>query len=83
MERRRWSGRDGAEGVEQRRLSGGRGVETEEGTEQNCRQNLVMAEITPISGIGGVIIFFVRVKSQQMKAVGASFVEPNPPQSAQ
>ena len=44
MERRRWSGGDGAEEMEQRRWSG----DVEGGTEQNCRQNLEVAEITPI-----------------------------------
>ena len=76
---------------ERREMSGGRGVEGKlrrersedgvDGTEQNCRQNLEVAEITPILGIGGVTIF-VRVKSQKMKAVGASFDESNPPLSA-
>ena len=44
MGRRRWSGGDGAEEMEQRRWSG----DVEGGTEQNCRQNLEVAEITPI-----------------------------------
>ena len=44
MEQRRWSGGDGAEEMERRRWSG----DVEGGTEQNCRQNLEVAEITPI-----------------------------------
>ena len=72
MEQRRWREGDGG-----RERSGDR----DEGTEQNCRQNLVMAEITPILRISGVITF-LRVKSQQMKAVDASCVESNPQQSA-
>ena len=44
MEGRRRSGGDGVEEMEQRRWSG----DVEGGTEQNCRQNLEVAEITPI-----------------------------------
>ena len=64
MEWRRWSGGGGVEGEEWRQRRG---------NGANCQQNLVMAKITPILRIGGVVTF-VHVKSQQTKAVDASFV---------
>ena len=49
MEGRRRSGGDGVEEMEQRRWSGGDGAEEmERRRRKNCRQNLEVAEITPI-----------------------------------
>ena len=70
MERRRWSGGDGAEEME-RRCRGGNGAKLS--AKFRSGRNY-----THIEGV----ITFVRVKSQKMKAFGASFDESSPPLSA-
>ena len=67
MGRRRWSGGDGAEEME-RRCRGGNGAKLS--AKFRSGRNYTHIES---------VIKFVRVKSQKMKAVGASFDESNPP----
>ena len=71
MEWRRWSRGDGAEEMEQRRWSGGDGKLS---AKFRSGRNYTHIES---------VIKFVRVKSQKMKAFGASFDESSPPLSAQ